>query len=130
MQDIPKISDAEWEVMKLLWKDNPKTSEEIIESLIKKMGWTSQSIKTYLTRLVKKDVVTYKKEGRIYYYYPNISEKKCIRKESKTFIEKVYDGAVNMFVSSFISDRDLTMDEIDNLEKILKEKKNKIKKSE
>lgn len=54
MKNIPKISEAEWEVMKLMWKTSPLTSEKIISTLSDKMNWSTQTIKTFITRLIKK----------------------------------------------------------------------------
>ncbi|MBN1038711.1 BlaI/MecI/CopY family transcriptional regulator [Clostridium botulinum] len=126
MSDIPKISESEWEVMKTLWKINPLTSEEIIDTLSLKMSWSKQTIKTFITRLIKKGVIGFKKDGRIYNYYPLISEGDCMKFENKSFIKKVYDGALNILFSSFLEEEDLSIDEIEELEKILKEKKEKI----
>ncbi|AIY80089.1 penicillinase repressor [Clostridium botulinum 202F] len=126
MSDIPKISESEWEVMKTLWKTNPLTSEEIIDALSLKMSWSKQTIKTFITRLIKKGVIGFKKDGRVYNYYPLISEGDCMKFENKSFIKKVYDGALNILFSSFLEEEDLSIDEIEELEKILKEKKEKI----
>ncbi|MBZ9691743.1 BlaI/MecI/CopY family transcriptional regulator [Clostridium sp. M14] len=126
MSDIPKISESEWEVMKTLWKTNPLTSEEIIDTLSLKMSWSKQTIKTFITRLIKKGVIGFKKDGRIYNYYPLISEGDCMKFENKSFIKKVYDGALNILFSSFLEEENLSIDEIEELEKILKEKKEKI----
>ncbi len=126
MSDIPKISESEWEVMKTLWKTNPLTSEEIIDTLSLKMSWSKQTIKTFITRLIKKGVIGFKKDGRIYNYYPLISERDCMKFENKSFIKKVYDGALNILFSSFLEEENLSIDEIEELEKILKEKKEKI----
>lgn len=126
MSEIPKISEAEWEVMKTLWKTNPLTSEEIIEALSLKMSWSKQTIKTFITRLIKKGVIGFKKDGRVYNYYPLISEGDCMKFENKSFIKKVYDGALNILFSSFLEEENLSIDEIEELEKILKEKKEKI----
>lgn len=54
MKIFPKISESEWEIMKLIWKTNPLTSEQIINSLSDKMNWSTQTIKTFITRLIKK----------------------------------------------------------------------------
>lgn len=120
---IPKISDAEWEVMKIIWKSNPIKSEEIITALSGKMYWSAQTIKTFLNRLVKKKAIGYEKTGRSYEYYPLISEKDCIRAENKSFLEKVYDGAVGMLFVNFLEDESLSEKEIEKLQKLLEDKK-------
>ncbi|HDK7155194.1 TPA: BlaI/MecI/CopY family transcriptional regulator [Clostridium botulinum] len=123
MKDMPKISAAEWEVMKLLWKENPLTSEKIINSLTKKMGWSTQTVKTFITRLLKKEAIGFEKVGRAYNYYPLISEDECIKAENQSFLQKVYDGAVGMLFTRFLEEETLSEEEIEELEQILKDKK-------
>lgn len=120
---MPKISAAEWEVMKLLWKENPLTSEKIINSLTKKMGWSTQTVKTFITRLLKKEAIGFEKVGRAYNYYPLISEDECIKAENQSFLQKVYDGAVGMLFTRFLEEETLSEEEIEELEQILKDKK-------
>jgi BlaI family penicillinase repressor len=123
MRNIPKISDAEWEIMKLIWRLNPITSEEIIAAIADKMSWSAQTIKTFINRLLKKGVIGYEKSGRSYIYYPLVSERDCIKAESKSFLEKVYDGAVGMLFSNFIEEESLSEKEIEKLQDLLAKKK-------
>lgn len=125
MKNIPKISEAEWEVMKLIWKTSPLTSEKIIESLSDKMNWSTQTIKTFITRLIKKGAIGFKKSGRVYNYYPLISENECIKSENETFLKKVYDGALGLLFTKFLEEENLSNDEIEELENLLKGKKEK-----
>lgn len=124
MSTLPKISEAEWEIMKLIWKSNPITSEEIINLLSGRMMWSAQTIKTFITRLIKKEVIGFEKKGRVYYYYPLLSEEECIRSENETFLKKVYDGALNILFTKFLEE-ELSIDQIEELERILKDKKEK-----
>lgn len=125
MKNIPKISEAEWEVMKLIWKTSPLTSEKIIESLSDKMNWSTQTIKTFITRLIKKGAIGFKKSGRVYNYYPLISENECIKSENENFLKKVYDGALGLLFTKFLEEENLSNDEIEELENLLKGKKEK-----
>ena len=124
--NIPKISDAEWEVMKMVWKKSPINSEEIISFLSSKMNCSAATIKTYINRLLKKGALGYEKSGRSYSYYPLLSEKDCIRAESSSFLEKVYDGAIGLLVSNFIEDEDLSEKDIERLQKLLENKKKNV----
>lgn len=125
MKELPKISEAEWEVMKLLWKVNPLTSEKIIASLAEENNWSTQTIKTFITRLIKKGAIGFEKTGRVYNYYPLVSEDECIKSENNFFLNKVYNGALNILLSKFLEDDNLSIDEIEKLENLLKEKKEK-----
>ena len=122
-KNIPSISDSELEVMKLIWKKNPITSDEIINSLSEKMNWNPQTIKTFITRLVKKKAISYNRLGRNYLYYPVITQKEYVKVENKSFLQKIYDGAVDRLVYNFIEQEDLSEEDIDKLQKMLDNKK-------
>ena len=120
---IPKISESEWEVMKLLWNSNPLTSDEIINELSGKKEWSKQTIKTFITRLNKKGAIYYERVGRSYEYYPTFSEKECIKEENKSFLKRVYDGSLKILFANFIEEEKMTLKDIEELEKMLKDKK-------
>ena len=82
MNNIPKIAESEWRIMKILWEDSPKTANEIVELLSKETNWSPKTIKTLLNRLVKKEALGFKKEGRTYFYYPLVSKDKCAKKNA------------------------------------------------
>ncbi|GMQ58732.1 BlaI/MecI/CopY family transcriptional regulator [Vallitalea sediminicola] len=122
-KNIPSISDSELEVMKLIWFKNPITSDEIINSLSEKMSWNPQTIKTFITRLVKKKAISYNRVGRNYLYYPIVTQKEYVKVENKSFLQKIYDGAVDRLVYNFIEQEDLSEEDIDKLQKMLENKK-------
>jgi BlaI family penicillinase repressor len=109
--------------MKLLWKTSPLTSEKIIDSLSENNKWSHQTIKTFITRLIKKEAISYEKMGRIYNYYPLISEDECMKYENEYFLKKVYGGDLNTLFTKFLEEENLSTNEIEELENILKDKK-------
>ena len=123
MNNIPNISESELEIMKLLWKDNPLSSNEIISLLSDKVNWSSQTIKTFINRLLNKQVIGFEKSGRSYLYYPLISYDEYVKAENKFFLDKVYDGAIGMLFSKFLEAEDLSNKEIEKLQRILEQKK-------
>jgi BlaI family penicillinase repressor len=123
MDGISKISDAEWEIMKIIWRKAPVTSDEIIESLSAKKDWTPKTVKSFLNRLLNKQVIGFTKSGRNYLYHPILSEEECINLESRSFIDRVYDGAVEMLFSHYLKEEKLSDKEIENLQKILLSRK-------
>ena len=121
--NMPKISESEWEIMKLLWKKNPLTSDEIINDLSSKRDWSKQTIKTFITRLNKKGAIYYEKSGRNYNYYPALNEEECRTEENKSFLKRVYDGSLRILFANFIEQENLTKKDIEELECMLKDKK-------
>lgn len=126
MGNLPKISDAEWEVMKVIWGLGEATSSEVIESLKGKKLWKKATIKSLISRLLNKEVISFKKFGKEYFYFPLISEEECIKEESECFLRKVFNGSVNEMLVNFIKSDNLTKEDINELKNILDEELNKL----
>ncbi len=123
MSETPKISDAEWEVMKILWEDSPLPSAAIVEELQKTHTWEPKTIKTLITRLVKKDAVGFDSKARKYFYYPKVSRETCIQTEAKSLMTKFKDGMVKPLLTAFIEDESLSKEDFEEFQKILEKKK-------
>ncbi|HDK7160365.1 BlaI/MecI/CopY family transcriptional regulator [Clostridium botulinum] len=124
MGDIPKISETEWKVMKIIWSNPYITANEVIDILDDYVEWKPKTVKTLLNRLLNKGAIHFEKEGREYKYYPLVSEDECIKEENKSFLDKVYNGAFKTMIANFIEEQNLTKEDIDDLKKLL-EKNNK-----
>jgi BlaI family penicillinase repressor len=122
MGKLPKISESEWLVMQVLWSKGSLTANEVVRQLAKKTMWNPRTVKTLLNRLLKKGALKYKKEGRQYRYFAAVSESKCVRKETRSFVRRVYGGAVRPMLAAFLEDANLQPSEIKELKKILDQK--------
>jgi len=122
MKKLPKISDSEWLVMQVLWSKSPLTANQVVEELTKKTKWKPKTIKTLINRLLKKGAIRFQKEGRKYIYYPAVSESKCIRTETRSFLQRVYGGATRPMLAAFLEDAELSPDDVAELKKILEQK--------
>jgi len=124
MLETPNISDAEWEVMKICWlKSAPCTANEIVKALDPSTDWKPNTIKTLIGRLVKKGALGFKEEGRFYLYNPLVTEEECIRAESKSFLTRVFGGALKPMFVTFLQEEKLTQEEIEELKNLLEERK-------
>ena len=119
MKELPKISDSEWEIMKIIWQNDSITSTKIINELQEKTNWKASTIKTLINRLLNKEAISFTKKGKEYYYFSIVSEEECIKKESKSFLSKVFNGSLNSMVVKFVKSQKLTKTEIDELKSIL-----------
>jgi len=115
----PQISDAEWIVMKVLWEKNPLASKDVIDALSGATHWKPKTIHTLLARLVRKGALIARKEGREYQFQPAFKAHDCQRSESRTFLDRVFDGDVAPFLACFVRDNKLTRAEIEELKRIL-----------
>ena len=119
------ISDAEWKVMKVLWNDSPRLASDIVVELEAATGWNPKTIHTLIRRLVSKGALTAVKDNTYYSYYAAISEEDCLKEETKTFLEKCFNGSANMLISNFIKDDKISEQEIEELQAILNSKKSR-----
>jgi len=123
MNKTSRISEAEWEVMKVLWGRSPSTAQEVIDALIPDSDWKPATVKTLINRLLKKEVIGYEQKGKTYLYYPLLSEEECLRAESSSFLQRLYGGALKPMLVHFLKEEKLTEDEIEDLKRILDERK-------
>lgn len=125
MGDLPQISEAEFEVMKIVWKYAPISTNEITEKLLRTTSWSPKTIQTLIKRLVNKGAFTYEKQSRVFVYTPVVDEKEYIGQESNTFLKRYYDGDITAMLSAYIENDKLSETEIDNLRSLLSKRKQK-----
>jgi BlaI family penicillinase repressor len=121
MKTLPQISEAEFEVMKVIWKHAPISTNEITEKLTQTTKWRPKTIQTLIKRLVTKGALSYEKQSRVFVYTPLIEEKEYIGQESCSFLERYYDGDITAMLSAYIKDDKLSESEIDTLRSLLME---------
>ncbi len=119
MPALPQISEAEYEVMKVVWKYAPISTNEITDRLTQTTNWRPKTIQTLIKRLVTKGALTYEKQSRVFVYTPLIDEKEYIGQESHSFLERYYDGDITAMLSSYIENDKLSESEIDTLRSLL-----------
>ncbi len=119
MTALPQISEAEYEVMKIVWKYAPISTNEITDRLTQTTSWRPKTIQTLIKRLVTKGALTYEKQSRVFVYTPLIDEKEYIGQESHSFLERYYDGDITAMLSSYIENDKLSESEIDTLRSLL-----------
>lgn len=121
MKTLPQISEAEFEVMKVIWKHAPISTNEITEKLTQTTKWRPKTIQTLIKRLVTKGALSYEKQSRVFVYTPLIEEKEYIGQESCSFLERYYDGDITAMLSAYIKDDKLSESKIDTLRSLLME---------
>ncbi len=124
------ISDAEWEVMKVLWREAPLPSREIVQRLEPRTEWKAKTIHTLIGRLVQKKAVGVEKETGRYLYYPLLAEEKCQMQEAESFINKVFDGSVSTLVASFLSGDKISKEDVEELRRLLEDEDDYASRSE
>ena len=119
MSKLPQISEAEFEVMKVIWKFAPISTNEVTEKLTQTTDWSPKTIQTMLKRLVTKKALTYEKQSRVFVYTPLVPETEYIRQESNSFLNKYYNGNIVSMLTSYLEDDKLSKTELDTLRHLL-----------
>ncbi len=124
MGKLPQISEAEFEVMKVVWKYAPINTNEVTEKLTQTTNWSPKTIQTMLKRLVSKKALTYEKQSRVFVYTPLVKEQEYIRQESNSFLKRYYDGNIASMLASYLEDDKLSDTEINTLRHLLSGRQN------
>lgn len=119
LNNIPSVSEAEWEVMNVLWKKAPQTANEVMSSLQEQKDWKPKTVRTLLDRLVKKKVIGVNREQKVYTFFPLYSQDDCQHAEAQSFIKRIYGGTIKSMLVQFIQDESLSEEEIKELRSIL-----------
>lgn len=115
------ISDAEAQVMRLLWQRAPQAADEIAATLGPRHGWAPATVKTLLNRLLKKGAVTAERDGRRFLYAPAVPEDAWVADTGLSLIDRLFGGRLAPLVAQFASERQLSADDIAALKALLKQ---------
>jgi BlaI family penicillinase repressor len=115
------ISDAEWQIMHVVWDSQPIAAQDVVAALVGSTGWSPATIKTMLHRLVKKRVLRFSTEGNRYIYRASVRREECIRKASQSFAERVFAGETAPMLLHLVRHARLSPDDIAELKRLLKE---------
>lgn len=115
------ISEAEAVVMEVLWRQAPRSAEEILAEVGPRQGWQEGTVKSLLNRLLKKKAVKAERDGRRYLYAPRLTREQYVSQESKGLIDRLFDGRIAPLVAHFSDQRKLSRKDIAELRKLLDE---------
>ena len=105
MKKMPQITEAEYEVMQIIWHNYPISTNEITEQLLQ----------------TTKNIITYEKQGRVFVYTPLLKKEDYVSQQSKSFLDKFFNGNLSSMVSTFLDHRNLSKAEIDELKSLLEQ---------
>jgi BlaI family transcriptional regulator, penicillinase repressor len=117
-----RISDAEWEVMEAIWGRGGATAADVIGALAGRRDWNHSTIRTMLARLVTKGALRHEGDGPRYLYRPAVTRKRCVRDESRSFVERVFGGDVGSLLVHYVRESKLEPKDLEPLRRLLDEK--------
>ena len=120
---MERISEAEAAIMAVLWADSPLTAQDVIERVPPERGWSANTVKTLLARLIAKRVVGHEADGRRYRYRPLIARGDYVATESRRLMDRLFGGRVTPLVAHLAAHDALSPDDIAEIEALLKDLK-------
>lgn len=122
MKKLPQISEAEYEVMKVIWEAAPVSTNEVTDKMVQSTDWSPKTIQTLLKRLVQKGAVSYRKESRVFVYTPLVKQTEYLEHENCHFLQRFYDGNFASMLTSYLDNDSFTEKELDELRELLKQR--------
>lgn len=120
---VERISEAEAAVMMVLWEQSPLTAQDVVERVPADRGWSANTVKTLLARLVAKQAVAHEADGRRYQYRPMVARSDYLAGESRNLIDRLFGGRITPLVAHLAERDALGADEIAEIEALLAELK-------
>ena len=118
-----QISDAEWQVMKIIWMQGEQTSTDLIRVLAERFDWSKSTIQTLLARLVEKECLTRKKEGKSFVYSALLTLDQSRDLLVQDIKDKVCSRRIKNLLADLIKECDFTLADLKDLEVVISEKK-------
>ena len=118
-----QISDAEWQVMKIIWMQGEQTSSDLIMVLAERFDWSKSTIQTLLARLVEKECLTRKKEGKSFVYSALLTLDQSRDLLVQDIKDKVCSRRMKNLLTDLIVECDFTLADLEDLEAVISEKK-------
>ena len=114
-------TQGEWNVLSCLWERAPMTAMELAAALEEKVGWAKSTTLTTLRRMEEKGLVTARTVGRARHYTPAVERQTAVRRETRSFLDKVYRGSVGLMVNTLVQSGRISKQELDELYQILEQ---------
>ena len=124
----PHISDAEWTVMKVLWERGTSTLGEVIRELEGRLHWKPRTVQSLIRRLTEKGALAVESVGREFRYTPAVDQNHCQVEESRSFLDRVFNGRLTPFVAGLMENEEVSKDDLAALREVLAQAEKKLKK--
>ena len=116
-----RITAAESQIMEALWRAGPLTPDEIVRDVGGAQNWGAATVKTLITRLLKKKAMASEREGGRTRYRPLVSREEFLQTESQSFLDRLFDGQLAPLVAHYAWHRPLSAEEVERLKQLIRE---------
>ncbi len=115
MDETTRLTDAEWNIMLLLWENPPQTLMQLTHALEPKMGWTKHTVLALLKRMMEKGTVRAEENGRTKLFYPTVPKETVAREQTDTLMRRLFGGKALLMLSNVVERGGMTAKELDEL---------------
>ena len=112
------ITDSEYAIMKVLWQSTEKLTVADVCAGLSGKEWTPSTVSTLLQRLAKKEVIGFEKRGKAHYYFPILKKDEYSVNETRSLIQKLYDGSLKNLVAALTENKAISKNEIAELKEM------------
>jgi BlaI family transcriptional regulator, penicillinase repressor len=119
-QKPPRISDAELQLLQLLWIESPLGATDLAQRVPESRGWSLPTVKTLLSRLMAKGAITAEAEGRRYRYRPAIDQESVAGRQANRLVERLFGGRISPLVAQLAEQRTIEPRDLDELEALIR----------
>jgi BlaI family transcriptional regulator, penicillinase repressor len=123
-----ELTAGEWAIIQAVWDNEPCAAPTIQEELEKKTGWSYSTVKTMMDRMVTKGLLQTQRIRNLILYSSVITKKEAQKGEIMRAVKRAFGGAMTPMMQFLLDSKSLTEEELDQLEAMIKSKKEKAKK--
>lgn len=120
-----RVTNSEWYVMNCLWEESPRSLMQLVPVLAERVGWSKSTCATMVRRMTEKNLIGYQERGKAKFFFPKVNKEDVVVQETRDFLQRIYDGSVGMMMSALVKQNDLSKEDIQELQEILKAAENK-----
>ena len=113
------ISDAELEVLRELWENTSLTARQLTDKVTARTEWSDPTVKTLLLRLLQKNAVERKREGKVFVYRALVDKEEYRFLAGKTLLDRFFNGITGDFLTCLVKNNSISHEEIEELKKLL-----------
>ena len=119
----PVLTDAEWDILKVVWQHQPCAAGTVQEALAASRNWAYSTVKTTMDRMAKKNLLRVEHIRNLQLFSANISEQQAQRGEVMKTLKRAFDGALTPMVQFLLEDEQFSAKELGQLRKLIEEAK-------
>ncbi|MFO1497278.1 MAG: BlaI/MecI/CopY family transcriptional regulator [Verrucomicrobiota bacterium] len=118
-----ELTGTEWAILKAVWDRQPCTAPDVTEALDESKGWAYSTVHTLMDRMVEKGLLVSEKLRRMDIYRPAITRRQAQKRELLYALKHAFDNALTPMMQCLLETRELSAEELSELEAVLKQKR-------